>query len=60
MKLAGFLLLLAGWILVLSALALLPSATARSIFAMVGFAVELLGLVLAIQAHLPLHREDRN
>jgi len=52
MKLAGFLLLLAGWGLALSAVILLSSAAPRAAFALAGVAVELLGLVLVVRAHL--------
>lgn len=52
MKLLGFLLLLAGWLIVLSAIVLLPSVSVRAAFAMSGFAVEILGFVLVIRAHL--------
>lgn len=58
-KPAGFLLLLAGWGLVLSALSLLGSAAPRASFALAGFAVELLGLILVIRSHLPPPREER-
>ena len=57
MKLAGFLLLVAGWGIVVAALAILPSASARTGFVLAGVAVELLGLVLAIRSHLPLEVE---
>jgi len=59
MKLAGFLLLLAGWGLVLSAVALLASMGSRASFALAGLAVQLLGLILVIRAHLPPRGEDR-
>jgi hypothetical protein len=52
MKLAGFLLLPAGWFLVLSALVLLGPGPARSAFILAGMGVELLGLGLAVKAHL--------
>lgn len=54
MKLAGFLLLLAGWVIVLSALVLLPYNPAQTTFVLAGIAVELLGLVLVVRAHLVL------
>ncbi len=50
-KFAGFLFLLAGWGIVLSAVALLRSPAAMSVFALAGFGVEILGLVLAFRAH---------
>ncbi len=52
MKIAGFLLLPAGWFLVLSALVLLGAAPARAAFIVAGLSVELLGLGLAVRAHL--------
>ncbi len=54
MKLAGFLLLLAGWAIVLTAVALLRSDSSRTGFVLAGVAVELLGLGLAVRAHLVL------
>jgi hypothetical protein len=53
MKLAGLLLLPAGWALVLAALVIRPPAAARTGFVLAGFAVELLGLALALRAHRP-------
>ena len=58
MKVAGFLLLLAGWGLVLSALVLLASSP-RAGFALAGFAIELLGLILVFRAHRTPRPEDR-
>jgi hypothetical protein len=54
MKLAGFLLLPAGWVIVLSALVLLApaQAVARTGFVLAGIWVEVLGLVLAVRAHI--------
>jgi hypothetical protein len=57
MRLAGFFLLIAGWIIVLAAIVLFPSATPRSWFAVIGAAVELLGLVLVFRSHLELRKE---
>lgn len=59
MRLAGFLLLLAGWGLVLSAVVLLASPVPRASFALTGFGVELLGLILVIRSHIPPPREER-
>lgn len=59
MRLVGFLLLLAGWGLVLSAVALLASMVPRAGFALTGFGVELLGLILITRSHLPPRREER-
>jgi len=52
MKLAGFLLLPAGWFIVLAAIILLPVAPSQTGFALAGVAVEVLGLVLVVRAHL--------
>jgi len=49
---------MAGWLLVLSALALLVPGVARNCFVAAGLAVECLGLVLTVRAHLPV-RSDR-
>lgn len=57
MKLLGFLLLLSGWGIVAAALALLRGAGVPG-FVIAGFAIEVLGLVLVLRAHLPLV-EDR-
>ena len=57
MKLAGLLLLAAGWAIVVAAVALLPSADARVGFVLAGMVVELLGLALAVRAHLVLPAE---
>ena len=51
MKLAGMFLLTAGAALVFSAFALLPSGVARAEFALVAFAMQLVGLGLAIRSH---------
>ena len=59
MKIAGFLLLLAGWALVLSALALLTQAVPRDVFVAAGVAVEALGLILSVRAHLTPASEPR-
>ena len=59
MRIAGFLLLLAGWGIVLSAVALLPSPTGRSAFALSGVGVEVLGLVLVTRTHIS-PRVDRS
>ncbi len=51
-RLVGFLLLLAGWGLVLAAIGMLKSNAPRTTFVLAGVAVELLGLVLLVRAHL--------
>jgi hypothetical protein len=70
MKLAGLLLLVAGWAIVVAAVALLPSAGATrrigdisstvaddATSVLAGIAVELIGLALAVRAHLVLQAE---
>lgn len=57
MKAAGFSLLLAGWLIVIVAIVLLPAAAIRNVFILAGFAVEILGLFLAVQGHLTATRE---
>lgn len=52
MKLGGFLLLLSGWGIVVAALSMLHGG-AVSGFIIAGLAVEILGLVLVMRAHLP-------
>ena len=56
MKLLGFLLLVSGWGIVVSALALLHGAGVSG-FVIAGLAIEVLGLVLVLRAHLPLLEE---
>ncbi len=58
MKLAGFLLLVAGWVIAVSAAALFAGPSLRAGFVLAGIAVEVLGLALAVRAHLAL-REER-
>jgi hypothetical protein len=58
MKLTGALLLLSGWLLVICALIMLVGGPARNGFVLAGVGVEILGLVLAVRAHLPV-RADR-
>lgn len=56
MKLLGFLLLVSGWGIVVAALALLHGAGVAG-FIIAGVAIEVLGLVLVLRAHLPLLEE---
>jgi len=57
MKLLGFLLLLSGWGIVVAALALLHGGGVP-VFVIAGFAIEVVGLVLVLRAHLPLLEES--
>ena len=52
MKFLGFALLYSGWLIVVAALALLQGGGARAVFIFAGVAVEILGLGLAIRAHI--------
>jgi hypothetical protein len=53
MKLLGLLLLVAGWAITLAAVVLLKTTPERSVFAIAGVGVEVLGLILAFRAHQP-------
>lgn len=59
MKLTGAGLMVAGWLLVLCALSLLKPGAALNGFVFAGLAVEGLGLVMAIRAHVPVHGRGR-
>jgi hypothetical protein len=59
MKLLGLMLLPAGLSIVLAALALLPAAGPRGPFVLAGVGIEMLGLALAIRAHIPPRRARR-
>jgi hypothetical protein len=59
MKAGGFLMLASGWFLVLAAIVLFPSPPLRAAFALVGFAVEALGLVFSFRSHLIPREEKR-
>ena len=50
MKLVSMFMLLAGWIIVLTAVVLLFPPILRGLFVFAGFAVEILGLILAFRA----------
>ncbi len=52
MKLAAFLLLVAGWIIMISAVVLFVATAGRAAFVGAGVAVQVLGLGLAVRAHL--------
>jgi hypothetical protein len=57
MKMMGVLLLVTGWLLVISALLMLAAGLARNAFVFAGVGVEVLGLTLAVRAHLPERAE---
>jgi len=58
MKLFGLLLLVAGWVIVLAAMVLLKTTPERSLFAMSGIGVEMLGLTLVVRSHRLPRREN--
>ena len=58
MKVLGLLLLLAGWLIALAAVALLAPTAPRAAFVLAGMAVEILGLVLVVRAHIPAGSRD--
>jgi hypothetical protein len=60
MRLVGFLLLVSGWGLVVTALGMLSAAGPRGAFALAGVAVEILGLVITVRAHLPPKSDNRS
>jgi hypothetical protein len=49
----GGFLLVAGWLLVLCAVRILTAGMAQNAFVSAGIGVEVLGLVVAVRAHLP-------
>ena len=57
MRVIGFFLLVSGWIIVLAAIALLQAAP-QTAFALAGACVQLLGLTLAVRAHLIPHGDS--
>jgi hypothetical protein len=57
MKLGGFLLLLSGWAIVVAALLLLHGG-ALAAFIVAGLAVEILGLALFAQSHIPVSEDQ--
>lgn len=52
MKFAGLLVMPAGFFLTLAALVLFADPVQRTAFVLVGVAVEILGLVVAVRGHL--------
>ena len=59
LKPAGFALIVSGWGLVVSAIVLLSQEVARTGFVAAGVAVEVLGLVLVVRAHIAPKPERR-
>jgi hypothetical protein len=58
MRFAGFLLMPAGWIIVIAAVILLPAASSRSVFALAGVGIEMLGLIFALRSHAVLRGDE--
>jgi hypothetical protein len=54
MRLAGFLLMPCGWIIVIAAIILLPAAPSRSLFALAGIGIEILGLMVVFRSQVVL------
>jgi len=59
MKYAGLLVMPAGFFLTLAALVLFPDPARRSAFVLCGLAVECLGFVVTIRAHIPARGSSR-
>jgi hypothetical protein len=59
LKLIGTLLLLSGWFLVLAALVMLRTFAQRASFIVAGMGIEILGLVLLMQAYTSLQRRSQ-
>ncbi|MGA3035282.1 MAG: hypothetical protein ABSD70_18495 [Terracidiphilus sp.] len=59
MKVAGLLVMPAGFFLALAALVLFPDPARRSAFILCGLAVECLGLVVTVRAHIPARGASR-
>lgn len=59
MKLAGLLVMPAGFFLTVAAIVLFSSPTQRAAFVLCGLAVEAMGLVVAVRAHMQLRSENR-
>jgi hypothetical protein len=59
MKYAGLLVMPAGFFLTVAALVLFSEPAPRGFFVVCGLAVEILGLVVAVRAHMPAKGEGR-
>lgn len=59
MKLAGLLVMPAGFFLTVAAIVLFSNPTQRGAFVLCGLAVEAMGLVVAVRAHMQLRSENR-
>jgi hypothetical protein len=59
MKYAGLLVMPAGFLLAIAAIVLFADPTQRAIFVVCGFAVEALGLGVAVRGHMLARGESR-
>lgn len=59
MKYAGLFVMPTGFFLAVAALVLFPAPAPRASFVLCGFAVEILGLVVAVRGHMPAKGDSR-
>jgi hypothetical protein len=59
MKYAGLLVMIAGFFLSIAAVVLFSSPAQRAAFVVCGLAVEILGLVVAVRAHMEARGESQ-
>jgi len=59
MKYAGLMVMLAGFFLSIAAVVLFTAAGQRAAFVVCGLAVEILGLVVAVRAHMEARGESQ-
>jgi len=59
MKFAGLLVMPAGFFLTIAAIVLFSAPAQRTAFVLCGLAVEAMGLVVAVRAHMQLRSENR-
>jgi hypothetical protein len=59
-RIAGVFLLPTGWLLMLAAILMLPSLPGRTVFALLGLAVEVFGLALLVHSYLPARKVKHN
>jgi len=59
MRYAGLLAMPAGFFLTIAAIVLFSSPTQRIAFVLCGLAVEAMGLIVAVRAHVHLRSENR-
>ena len=60
MKYAGLLVMIAGFFLSIAAIVLFPAPAQRGAFVVCGLAVEILGLIVAVRAHMEARGESRS